>query len=263
MIIPPIVLAALLSALLGVQEPHEYAAPKALHPILVDGSLDDPSWARAPWTNDFVDIQGPGQPEPRLRTRAKITWDNEFLYVGAEMEEPHLWSTLLEKDAIIYRDDDFEIFLDPQGRGRDYFEVEINVHGTVLDLFLEKPYNQGGKAELGWDLDGLLTRVSVLGTLNDPSDTDTGWTVELAIPWSGVDQRPPQPGESWRVNFSRVDWPLHVADGKYQKTEEPSKEKPHPESNWVWSPQGTINMHLPGKWGVVRFVLEPQNSQFN
>jgi hypothetical protein len=27
------------------------------------------------------------------------------------------------------------------------------------------------------------------------------------------------------------------------------------EDNWVWSPQGLINMHVPEMWGRVRFVL--------
>ena len=26
------------------------------------------------------------------------------------------------------------------------------------------------------------------------------------------------------------------------------------EDNWVWSPQGLINMHVPVKWGRVRFL---------
>jgi hypothetical protein len=25
------------------------------------------------------------------------------------------------------------------------------------------------------------------------------------------------------------------------------------EDNWVWSPQGLINMHVPDRWGYVRF----------
>ncbi|RLC07972.1 MAG: hypothetical protein DRI24_24060 [Deltaproteobacteria bacterium] len=263
MTLSSIVLTTIILSVLGAQEPLQYSAPRAPQPIIVDGSLDDSSWILAPWTTDFVDIQGPDGRTPELRTRAKLTWDDDFLYVGAEMEEPHLWATLLERDAIIYRDDDFEVFLDPDGTGRDYFEVEVNLHGTVLDLFLDKPYNRGGRAEVGWDLEGLQTQVLNSGTLNEPSDTDTGWTVELAIPWAGLGQLPPEPGDSWRVNFSRVDWPLTVAEGEYRKTEGPSRETPHPESNWVWSPQGAIDMHIPEKWGVVRFVLKPQNSQFN
>ena len=49
------------------------------------------------------------------------------------------------------------------------------------------------------------------------------------------------------MNFSRVEWRLRVKDGKYEKV--PGTK----EYNWVWSPQGVINMHVPEKWGTVRF----------
>ena len=259
------------------QSPRGYDAPRAIGRITIDGSLDDPGWAAAAWTEDFVDIGGAGAPAPPLRTRAKILWDDENLYIGAEMEEPDLWATLLDRDAIIYRDDDFEVFLDPGGHGLAYFEIEVNAHGTVLDLFLNKPYKKGGRAEIGWDAAGLRAQVSLMGTLNDPSDLDEGWTVELAIPWAdlvppqeegahgpaGPAGKPPNPGDSWRINFSRVDWPLEVMEGSYRKAGTPSQENRHPEANWVWSPQGAIDMHIPERWGLVRFIADPQNSLSN
>jgi len=259
------------------QSPRAYDAPRAIGKITIDGSLDDPGWAAAAWTEDFVDILGEEAASPHLRTRAKILWDDEHIYIGAEMEEPHLWATLLDRDAIIYREDDFELFLDPDCRGLDYFEIEINAHGTVLDLFLNKPYKEGGRAEIGWDPAGLRAQVSLLGTLNDPSDLDEGWTVELAILWAdlvppqeegahgpaGTPGNPPNPGDTWRINFSRVDWPLEVIEGSYQKAGTPSLENRHPEANWVWSPQGAIDMHIPERWGLVRFLADPQNSLSN
>jgi len=273
-------------------QPRVYEAVRTSGPIDTDGELSEGAWADAPWSQDFVDIrdtkpatgqegQAQGYPPPPLRTQVKILWDEEFLYIGAEMEEPHLWATLLERDAIIYRDDDFEVFLDPDGDGLEYFELEINALGTEFDLFLDRPYNQGGSADIDWDISGLKTGMSLHGSLNDPSDQDRGWSVEMAIPWSGLvppishrsqtgaqatpDRQegtflpsrhgtPPNPGDRWRVNFSRVDWPLEVVGGRYQKAEEPTSDNPHPESNWVWSPQGVINMHLPQMWGVVEFV---------
>ena len=132
-----------------------YEAHWAEGPIVIDGSLTDPSWEQAAWTEDFVDILGDSLPTPRLRTRAKVLWNGEFLFIGAEMEEPHLWATLQDRDAIIYRDDDFEVFLDPDGDGSAYFEIEINTFGTVMDLFLDRPYGEGGSANLDWNLEGL------------------------------------------------------------------------------------------------------------
>jgi hypothetical protein len=225
--------------------------------IETDGRLDEPAWQAARWSEAFVDIEGYDRPAPEWRTRFKLLWDDEFLYVGAELEEPHIWATLTRRDAVIYRENDFEVFIDPDGDTHNYLELEINAIGTVWDLFLAKPYRDGGKAQSEWDIAGLRAAVSVRGTVNDPSDRDEGWTVELAIPWSAVaEQAPsvwPRDGEHWRLNFSRVEWQLEEVDGDYRKVTDPASGRPLPEHNWVWSPQGAVNMHMPEMWGIVQF----------
>ena len=97
------------------------------------------------------------------------------------------------------------------------------------------------------------------GTLNDPADTDQGWSVEIAIPWDVLSQAagravPPGPGDIWRVNFSRVQWRTNHEDGKYIKATDPETGRALPENNWVWSPQGLIAMHYPEMWGEVMFA---------
>jgi hypothetical protein len=99
---------------------------------------------------------------------------------------------------------------------------------------------------------GYKSAVWIDGTLNDARDRDKGWAVELALPWSAFVERSgkgrPTAGEEWRINFSRVEWRVRVVGGKYEKV------KGQAEDNWVWSPQGVVNMHVPEKWGVVQFV---------
>ncbi len=229
-----------------------YTALRAPKPLKINGRMDDPAWARAPWTADFVDIEGVRKPKPRLRTRAKMMWDDKYLYIGAELEEPHIWATLTQHDSVIFKDNDFEVFIDPNGDTLEYYEFEINALNTGWDLFLDKPYRHGGKAHNEWEIPGLKTAVKVWGTLNNPSDRDRGWTVEIAMPWKVLGEyahkpSPPKHGDEWRINFSRVEWKTRVVDGKYEKVPD---EK---EDNWVWSPQGEVNMHIPEKWGYVRF----------
>jgi hypothetical protein len=242
--------------------PSHYVCRRAPETPIVDGRLDDAAWDAAPWTSRFTDIEGEVRPAPRYLTRARLLWDDAFLYVGAELEEPDLWATLTARDAVIFHDHDFEIFLDPDGDTHAYFELEINTLGTVWDLFLSKPYRDGAQAENGWDISGLRSAVALRGTLNDPSDRDTAWSVELAIPWTalappGQAGRAPREGDQWRINFSRVEWDLVVTDGRYVKRTDPATGRPTPEHNWVWSPQHAINMHLPELWGVVQFSEEP------
>jgi hypothetical protein len=241
--------ALFLLVLLG--EPARYDCPRLPTPPHIDGKLDDAVWKAAPWTTDFVDIEGDQKPKPRFRTRAKLAWDQDFLYIAAELEEPHLWATYDRHDMVIFHENDFEVFLDPDGDTLHYFEFEINARNTSWDLYLPKPYRFGGKADNGWEIPGLRTAVHLQGTLNDPRDRDQGWTLEIAMPWKAFNRGPrpalpPTPGETWRINFSRVQWNLDVVDGKYKK-------RKGPEDNWVWSPQGVINMHVPEHWGYVRF----------
>jgi hypothetical protein len=233
--------------------PKGYVCYRASTPLKIDGKLDDEAWKNAPWTDDFVDIEGDKKPKPRYRTRVKMLWDDEFFYIGAEMEEPHVWGTLTAHDSIIFHDNDFEVFIDPNSHNHEYYEFEINALNTSWDLFLPKPYRDGGFALNNWEIPGLKTAVHVDGTANDPSDTDKGWSVELAIPWEVLKEAarkpsPPQEGDQWRVNFSRVEWKHEIVGGKYRKVKGPK------EDNWVWSPQHVIDMHRPELWGYVQFT---------
>jgi hypothetical protein len=180
----------------------------------------------------------------------KMLWDDSSLYIAAEMEEPHVWGSLRQRDTVIFYDNDFEVFLDPDGDHHEYFEFEMNALNTQWDLFLPKPYRDSGSAVDSWDITGLQTGVAVQGTLNDPRDNDTGWTVEIAIPWRALapQARPPREGSVWRINFSRVEWDHEIVGGWYRKI--PGR----PEHNWVWSPQGVVDMHRPERWGFLQFA---------
>lgn len=238
--------------------PPHYVCYRAITPIEIDGRLDEHSWLKAAWTEDFVDIEGHLKPKPRFRTRVKMLWDDRYFYFGAELEEPHVWATLTKRDSIIYQDNDFEVFIDPDGDTHEYYELEMNALGTEWDLFLVRPYRDGGPAVHSWDIQGLKTKVFIDKTLNRPEDEDKGWSVEMAMPWEVLKEcapgkRPPQPSEQWRVNFSRVEYRVDIIDGKYLKARDQKTGKPLPEDNWVWAPQGLINIHYPEMWGLVQF----------
>ena len=242
----------------AVYQPRQYIAYRSPVPLVIDGIPDEAAWQQAPYTEWFEDIEGDLRPQPRYRTRAKMLWDDEFLYFAAELEEPHLWATLTERESIIFHDNDFEVFIDPDGDTHDYYELEINAGAPGGHLMPNRPYHDKGKANHAWNIEGLKTAVQLYGTLNDPSDTDSMWTLEIAMPWTAITahapgQRRPTAGEQWRVNFSRVQWQLDTVAGAYQKRIDPGTGKPFAEDNWVWSPQGIIKMHAPESWGFVQF----------
>lgn len=200
-----------MAAILLIAQPPEggplgYVAGRASNPPAIDGKLDDPAWQAAPWSSDFVDIEGTRKPLPRFRTRAKMLWDDDYFYIAAQLEEPHLWAKLTQHDAVIFQDPDFEVFLDPDGDNQNYDELELNALNTTWDLFLPKAYRDGGPAQNERELAGLKSAVALDGTLNDPRDIDNGWTVEIAIPWKALEGRstcdiPPNPATTGASTF--------------------------------------------------------------
>ncbi len=232
-------------------------------PPVIDGVLDDPQWSNAPWSEPFVDIEGTDRPLPRYATWMKMLWDDKNLYIAAYLEEPDLWGTIAERDGRVFLENDFEIFIDPDGDRDSYYEFQINVLGTVFDLYMRREPGHGGAAHGEWNCEGMDGAIVRDGTLNDPNDVDMGWTVELKVPFKCL--RPPKAvaddaaenvrngdtpsiGETWRMNFQRVEWPLEKVGAGYVRTPDGR------EDNWVWTPQWSRDIHQLAHWGEVAFT---------
>ncbi|WP_426668335.1 carbohydrate-binding family 9-like protein [Mucilaginibacter sp. McL0603] len=245
------------------ETPGNYVVYHVDHPPVIDGNINELVWQQVNWTKEFVDIEGSAKPKPTYPTKIKMLWDDSCLYIAAQLTEPNVWATLKHHDDVIFHDNDFEFFIDPANTAQPYYEVEVNPLNTIFDLLLTKPYRDGGSPLSNWDLRALRSAVKIQGTLNDPSDKDEGWTVEMAIPFkslvSNLRSGTPHDGTMWRINFSRVEWDTKVVNGNYVKLKD-SSGKALPEHNWVWSPQGVINMHYPERWGYLQFSNKTPNS---
>lgn len=256
-----------------------YTAYRVDKPIQIDGHLDETSWQAAPRSPRFVDLIS-GQ-RTIHDTRAAVLWDDEHLYVGFWVEEPHVAATLTQRDALIYTNNDVEVFI----AGRDaYYEFEINALGTIYEVFFiwEEAYERGSYASIpelkkthpgvrpfngvgfknhprgprlgfwNWDFPGLQSAVHVEGTLNQDDDRDRGWTVELAFPWKGMkwlaqaDGRslPPREGDVWRIDFSRFN---------QYKEASPA----HDSGGWAWSAHRVWDSHVPECFPYIHFSTKP------
>ena len=248
----------LLKNIFDQAKPKSYICYKTNEKINIDGKINELSWEKAKWTDSFIDIEGNIKPNPRYDTKVKMLWDDNYLYISAYLEEPDIWAYLKERDTIIFYDNDFEVFLDPDGDTHQYLEFEMNALNTIWDLLLIKPYRDGGSAINNWDYKNIKTAVYIDGTINNPGDKDKGWSLEIALPMKDIADGtgiavPPKNGDQWRINFSRVEWKTESKDGLYKKLINPKTNKPFPEDNWVWSPQCAINMHMPEMWGFLQF----------
>lgn len=260
----------------------DYIAHRTESSITIDGDATKAPWGEAVWSDRFVDMASGRQ--GMYDTRAAILWDTTNLYLAFVAEEPFVCAELTERDSIIFQENDLEVFID--GRDC-YYELEVNAANTVYEVFFiwRDAYTRGGRfdqpqfdvhspaaytfggdydrtaasfwtgnhprgarwAFTDFDMPGLRTAVVVDGTLNDDADVDGGWSLEIAIPWSGLaplaDGRslPPQPGDEWRMFL-----------GRFQRLELGGKEVlPHPAM--ALTSHGVYDTHQPDRWSRIRF----------
>lgn len=185
-------------------QPPEYAILRTGGPLAIDGKLDEAAWFAAPHVGDFVFTwwkQG-----RKEQTRAKLLWDDDYLYVGVLCEDAHITARHTERDGKIAEDDCFEVMLAPNPDTPDiYFNIEFNVLGGILDNF--RPDGPAKPRAPKWDAEGVRIAGTYAGTLNDDSDGDRYWQVEVAIPFrnfSKVAGQPrPRPGTVMHLNLNR------------------------------------------------------------
>ncbi|MHB8417867.1 MAG: carbohydrate-binding family 9-like protein [Myxococcales bacterium] len=185
-----------------------YKVPRAKGRITIDGKLDEPDWARAPSTGAFVRSMDGGP--TKYRTEAKLLWDDQFLYVAFTCQDEDVWTSYTRHDDPLYNQEVVEIFIDADGDGRTYNELEISPANVTFDADFAERRKDLDRA-VTWE-SGMKSAVTVDGTLNDPSDVDRGWVAEAAIPIAKLDSVPhvpPHPGDRWRANLYRLDWHTH------------------------------------------------------
>ena len=191
--------------------------------ITVDGKADEPAWKAAASTGQFVDVgSGRNAASYPVTGEAKLTWDDENLYVLIEVHDSDVIGYFTDKASqpkdwtvngqpMTWTKDTSEIMLDPDGDGDNinYYEIQINpankVFRTQFDAYNSpKQDPQGPYGHEDWD-PKMKTAVVVHGTIDKPGDKDEGYTVEASIPWAafekGAKNRPPKPGDAWRMNF--------------------------------------------------------------
>jgi hypothetical protein len=240
--------------------PEKYIVFQCPSPPIIDGVINEPVWQAAKWTESFVDIEGRSKPKPKLDTKVKMLWDDKYFYIAARIYDKQIWANVKKSEGPIFEDNDLEVYIDPDGDAHNYMELEINALGTISDMFMDKPYRDGGEANLKWNFAGLKKAVKVYGKINNMAKKDSCWTIEMAIPWKTMleytaTNKIPIDGEQWRINFLRVQWKTFIKDNEYRKDRGPDK-KTLPPMNWTWSPQNSTDMHQPETWGYIQFSTQ-------
>jgi hypothetical protein len=220
-------------------KPKRLVALQTKQPVKLDGVLDEEVWGKAASSGVFVNTLN-GGPVPQ-KTEAKVIWDDKHLYVGFHCQDEDVWSSLDKRDDKLWTQEAVEMFIDANGDGKDYIELQINPTAAIFDSYLPE-YR---KNQNDWN-SKLVAKVKVGGTLNKREDKDDHWSVEIAIPWADVKGRgayelelPPKPGALWKVNFFRMDQP-----------------KGKPQQASAWSPPMVGDFHVLAKFGELAFADE-------
>ena len=178
------------AVLRGEETPEPFRQPRYTiyrtdTPIRIDGILEETAWQSAPQISDFhFTWYKSGQKEHSV---AKILWDDKYLYVGHTCEDAWITARCTEHDGPVARDDCFEVMVAPNtARPNVYFNIEWNVLGAWVDN--HRPNGPQKPRAPKWDATGVTIAGRYVGTLNDDSDKDQGWTAEVAIPFSNFFQ---------------------------------------------------------------------------
>jgi Carbohydrate-binding family 9 len=165
--------------------------------------------------------------EPAQSTDVRLAWNPHELRILFCAIDADPWATLRERDAPLYTEEVFEVFLDPVGDLQSYFEIEVNPLNAVLDLVVRRS-RSGLVKNFAWRCADLRSE-----TLR----TSVGWNAELALPFRSLTNDLPAPGDRWRANFCRIDRP-----------------KDRPRELSAWSPTCIPQFHVPSRFGIVEFA---------
>ena len=186
---------------------------------------DDAIWRRA----DRI-TWGPAA----YRTSFRALWTSAGLYLRFDASDESPWHTMDERDDPLWDEEVVEIFLDLDGSGTHYAEVELSPANVVCDVRMVQG-SPDKKMDLAWELTGLSTRVFM---------RDGGWAGLLFLPWDGFASLPsarnvslpPAKGDSWRFNVYRIERPG-------------GKDAPNDDVVFsAYSPTGDPSFHVPASF---------------
>lgn len=212
-------------------------ARRAEGTINLDGKLDDRDWGSVRPSGAFVNTMTGATAD--FQVLARTLWDDQNLYVGFDVTDTFLKSDYRNHDDHLWEQDCVEIMVDPDGDGRNYFEMQVSPRGVIFDTRYDSRRVPQPIGHADWQ-SNLRAAVDLRGTLDDEAE-DQGYSVEIAIPWSAFNAgtppaTKPNNGDMWRINFYVMDT------------------QPAGQRAAGWSAPRVGDFHVPNRFGRVRFI---------
>ncbi len=166
-----------------------FSVPRIDIPVSVDGRLDDPGWDKALILElEYETDPGENIPAP-VRTEVRVFHDQDNIYFGLYCYDPNpsaIRARYAERDNI-HMDDLININLDTFNDERRNYYFGCNPLGAQRDGIETQTVNSSWDAI--WASDGNIT--------------DTGYTIEIAIPFSSLQFQRSNGPQIWGLDISR------------------------------------------------------------
>jgi hypothetical protein len=205
--------------------------PKRHAPIVLDGVLDDPDWQRAVVLAPFHAHDG--RSAITRATSARMLWDDEALWVAFDVEDPDVFTVYSQRDDPLYDSEATEIFIDADGDGDVYVELQ----SAADDVHFDAAFAGGRRRNMdrAWDA-AFDTK-----TMRTPRGVTAEWRVPVAS-LRDVPAGEPRAGASWKVNLFRLER-LRSSTQRVTGTEASA-----------WSSPLSGDFHNLARFGTVTFV---------
>lgn len=162
---------------------------------------------------------------PRLATAVRVGLRAGVLCVRFDGRDGGAVATLTERDAPLWKEDVFEVFLAAEDPPRRYFEFEVNPLGALFDAVVESPGLSRAtmRVDASWDCPGFEARVT---------RRPDRWSALLRIPLAPLFGATAP--SRLRANFFRID-------------------RGDPDEFTAWSPTlaDPPDFHVPERFGVL------------
>lgn len=182
---------------------------KTKEKMLVDGKMTEAIWEKAE-TRELNNFYRFKVPSDKQQSTFSMVWDEKNLYVFFHFEDKFITARETKRDGQPYMDDCGELFIIPVPDSLDsHIGFEVNPYLAANDFIFFNNYYQGKYYVFKAFNPDYKVETHITGTLNNNTDEDKSWTLEMAIPLSiFYSQRKPGPvkkGNKWAFMAVRND----------------------------------------------------------
>jgi hypothetical protein len=203
----------------------------------IDGRLDEPAYQRAEKIHLKNSATTEAITDEAYTTTVQALYDDGYLYLGYVCGDKDIHSSFTQRDERLWEEEVVEVFIDTDGSTpNSYVEIEVSPKNVLYDSYIVDPKNIDEKTK-HYDLEDIHTGVFVDGTTDDRTDEDRRWTIEIAVPFSEIEEGfdPSKLSDyHWKINFYRIN------------------QDEHGPAYFAWSPtEGSF--HKPERFGEIMF----------